>query len=351
MTDSIFHEGGPYRIKRTEGNEYSFSVTVPKDSEGRTSRQCPSSSCSPAYFKVKTGTGISGEPVEAYCPYCRHIANPSDFVTEEQIRYAKDIAINEANKGIEEMLNKSLGIGPSGRKKIGGGLLSVEMSYKSDTRSHVRHPLEEDLQRVVVCPFCTLDHAVFGLAVWCPDCGRDIFLTHIGAEYAVIRTILSDIDRRRETLGKRVATRDIENCLEDIVTIYEAVLRALLVRAWKARGKSDEDVISILRKDVGSRLQNPALSADIFGMQLDIDLFEGQTAETIEVFKQTFGKRHPITHNLGVVDRKYIATVLSAEREGRELRVTPDEIYQAITISLNILSSLHSRLFPNSPTN
>jgi hypothetical protein len=351
MTDSIFHEGGPYGCKRTEGNEYSFSISLPKDSEDRTARQCPSSSCSPAYFKIKNGTCISSDPVEAFCPYCRHIAGPSDFTTEEQIQYAEDLVMKEANKGVDRILRNSLGLGSSGTKKFGNSLLSVEMSYKSDTRLNVRYPFDEDLQRIVVCPHCSLDHAVFGLAAWCPGCGRDIFLTHVGAEYAVICTILSDIDRRRETLGKRVATRDIENCLEDIVSIYEAVLRALLVRSWKNKGKSDEEVVLLLKKDVGTRLQNPAFSSEIFRIQLDIDLFEGQTAETIEVFKRTLGKRHPITHNLGVVDRKYIATVLSAEREGRELRVTPDEINQAITISQSILSSLHGRLFLNSPAN
>src|SRR5690606_31294326 len=39
-----------------------------------------------------------------------------------------------------------------------------------------------------------------------------------------------------------------------------------------------------------------------------------------------FEKRHPITHNLGVIDRRYLEKAQRAEREGREIRITVVEI-------------------------
>jgi len=42
--------------------------------------------------------------------------------------------------------------------------------------------------------------------------------------------MLADIPRRRENLGRRIAAKDRKNCLEDTVSIFEAVLRALVRR-------------------------------------------------------------------------------------------------------------------------
>jgi len=91
----------------------------------------------------------------------------------------------------------------------------VEMSYKQGSPPHVHRPFEEELRRDLICPPCTLVHAVFGLATWCPDCGQDIFMVHVGKEFEVIRAMLGDVDRRRRELGPRVAARDIENALEE----------------------------------------------------------------------------------------------------------------------------------------
>jgi hypothetical protein len=63
-------------------------------------------------------------------------------------------------------------------------------------------------------------------------------MTHEEAEFSVTQTMLSDLQRRRDELGSRVASRDLGNCLEDVVTNYEAVLRALLVRSLRAQAFS-----------------------------------------------------------------------------------------------------------------
>ena len=75
------------------------------------------------------------------------------------------------------------------------------------------------------------------------------------------------------------------------------------------------------------------------------ELFEGFSNENLEQLCSTFDKRHPITHNLGVIDRKYLENAFAAEREGREIRVTVDEIKEAMSISFNALSALHAQLF------
>ena len=88
---------------------------------GRIARECPSSPCSPGYFKVTPGTGTTGGQEAAYCPYCRHEGEPDEFTTQEQLRDAKDIATQEAQGGIDDMIKDALALGSTGKKKIDGG--------------------------------------------------------------------------------------------------------------------------------------------------------------------------------------------------------------------------------------
>lgn len=344
MSDSIFNEGGPYGVRRTGGDQYTFNILIPKDEHGRIARQCPDERCSPGYFKVKSGTGITGGQEVAFCPYCRHSAEPGDFKTEEQLRYAKDVVLREAHKGVQDMMGNALGLGPSGSKKLGGGFLSIEMTYKPGSLPQVRRPIEDEIRRDVVCPHCGLDHAVFGIAVWCADCGQDIFLTHVQTEFAVISAMLSDIDRRQTALGHRVAARDLENCLEDVVSIFEAVLKALVTRHLKEAGATEEGIQSFLKKKIKNAFQSIDRCVEILKTEFDLDLFEGQSPDACRLLKDTFERRHPITHNLGIVDKKYLERVLSGDQEGREVRVSKVEVEVAIPTVLQLIRFVHSRL-------
>ncbi len=106
-----------------------MSITLPKDADGRIDRECPCNNCSPGYFKVKPGTGLSGMK-ESYCPYCRHATEPDDFHTKDQIRYAKDILSREAHAGVARMLQESLGLNSSGNRRLVDGLIKVDLKIE-----------------------------------------------------------------------------------------------------------------------------------------------------------------------------------------------------------------------------
>lgn len=343
MTRPIFREGGPHKIASTGPNKYSMSITIPPDEDGFLARECPNASCSPAYFKVKPGTGITGQ-IEAFCPYCHHCDKPSEFPTQEQLRYAKDIAIREAHKGIGGIIEDAFGLGPSRKKKIGGDFLSIEMSYEPGSLPSVRRPFEESLRRDVTCPTCSLEQAVFGLATWCADCGTDIFLTHVEAECNVLKKMLGDVKRRREELGARVAARDVENALEDIVSIFEAVLRALTRRKKLEEGVSEPEVAMLLKK-IGNGFQNVERSTKLTQELFNLDLLNGIDTADSEFLKVVFEKRHPITHNLGIIDRKYLDRVRSGELEGRDVPVSPEEVERAIEVGYQVIKNIHTQLF------
>lgn len=334
------------QAKKTGQDQYSMSVSIPKDEDGRSARECPNQECSPGYFKVTPGTGITGGQTIAYCPYCRKSAEPSDFHTKEQIRYAKDLVAREARIGIERAMREALGLGSGGKRRLVDGLISVDLEMKSSSPSHVWRPYEDILRRDLICPHCTLDHSVYGFGVWCPDCGKDIFTAHVQGEIRVIESIVGDIDRRKKELGARVAARDLENALEDLVSIFEATLKMEIRRHRKAKGDGD-DVIDVMMKKIGSRLQSVSNAFAITPEFCDGQSLCTPDCDDQKKLDRVFQKRHPITHNLGVVDRKYIDKVRSGEAEGTEVRVEKAEILETAQITHRILSDFHNKLFPS----
>jgi len=338
----LFRNGGPAGIRFLGGSRYSAEVSLPEDPGGLQSRECPEIGCSPGFFKVKCGTGIINQTV-AYCPYCRRCAEPKSFVTREQMRYARDLVTREAVVGAQRLTREILGLDGSGRRQLTKGLVSVRVEMKSNPVPLVRRPLHEELRRDVTCPHCGLYHSVYGLATWCADCGVDIFLTHIEAEFAVVAMALSDVDRRCRELGPRIAAKDLENCLEDVVSVHEAVLRVFARRLLSMNGEAGESIDGKLKR-FGNGFQNVSRGCGFFDKELSISLIDAVGDDGLAALGRTFHKRHPITHNLGVIDRKYLEQSQSAGSEGKEVRVSAQEITMAIEACMKMFSMLQEKV-------
>lgn len=345
MTHDIFKSGGPHQIRKTGPQQHEFSISLPPDRDGRVARECPESTCSPGEFKITPRTGISGGQKESFCPYCRKTAAPTDFTTEEQIRYAKEVVAAQAHEGMQKALGKAFGLNSRGKRSLTkGGPIDVTIEMKHGRKPLVRRPYADVLKRDVVCPCCGLDHSVYGLATYCPDCGADIFSTHILGEIRMIHTALMDVTRRERELGERIAAKDVENALEDLVSIFEAVLKRE-VRASLNTGNRTAEEIDIRMKKIGSRLQSVSFAREnLDGLcGASIDFFDsGRLSQLDDLFQ----KRHPITHNLGVIDRAYLKRISSLEKEGREIRVSKQEVSEACTTVFELLETLHLLLFP-----
>ena len=340
MSKSFLDDGGDFQTRKVGPDQYEMHIPIPTE-DGLAGRECPNAECSPGYFMVKLGTGITEGQVLAYCPYCRQEGEPNDFTTQAQIDYALGVLKNELVKGIDKSIQKALGLGSSHKKTYGSGMFKMEMSYKPGTPDYVPRPLEEELRRDIICPNCGLEHAVFGLATWCPDCGKDIFICHVDTEFEVIQRVLSVLDKRREELGARVAGRDIENGLEDVVSVFEAVLKIITKKHLANNGISHDEIIRRLEKNRNS-YQNTNSAEETFRAQTGSDLFHNISKDEVETLRTIFEKRHPITHNLGIVDKKYLERVHTGDTEGREIRVTAQEVEIAIGISRKIISSVYN---------
>jgi hypothetical protein len=341
MSKPLFRSGGPLNIRRVSRDRYMANITLSTDEDGLLARSCSDSECAPGYFKVKPGTGITSPQELAYCPYCAKPAPPNDFATKAQIEYGKALMLEEAKDGVSRLVKDTFGLDSGGRRKLAGGFISMEMRFEPMPKRHVHRPVEEELRRDITCPHCGLVHAVFGLAFSCPDCGKDIFLTHVREELQVVAKILSAVPQRRAALGARVAARDVENALEDVVSIFETTMKLVTRRVLLQRGKTSEAVAEILRAKVRSKFQSVRLAAELYGEVIGGDLFACLSDVEKNALEQTLEKRHPITHNLGVVDRKYLERAASNAAEGSEVRVTPEEILAAVGLVERVVSAAY----------
>ncbi len=346
MSDSIFREGGPHNIKRTGLNNFTMDIKIPPDEDGYVGKECPHNDCSPAYFKVKLGTGITEKQEKIFCPYCRHAAAPDEFHTDAQKDYAKNILMQEVEQGAARMIRDAFGLDSSGKRKLGGGFLSIEMSLERPKARSIGRPIEEELRRDVLCPHCGLEHAVFGLATWCSDCGKDIFMVHVAEEFRVIQKILGDVDTRKAKLGARVAARDVENALEDTVSIFEAVSKIITRSYLRSQQKDPQEIEEVFNKQIRNSYQNISTAIEAFRKYTGAELFDGFSDQEVQMLKSLFEKRHPITHNLGVVDRKYLGKAMSGDLEGREVRVLVSEVMEAIDLCLRALQNAYSKTMP-----
>lgn len=321
-----------------------LSISIPLDSDGMFGNECPCSGCSPGYFKIRPRTGVSETDELIYCPYCQHDDTSDNFTTEDQFRFADESAEKVIVSEMDKLVADSLGLDKSGKRKYGNEFFSLEVGFDPGPQRFVERPLEQELRRDIICPSCGLEHSVYGLAFYCPDCGSDIFTTHVAEELKTLELILNEVEGRREKLGPRIAAKDIENVLEDVVSIFEASLKALVLRKLRQRGESDEAISKIFNRSIRNGFQNPEKAKRILEELFSANLFRSTSKKEYEMLVEAFEKRHPITHNLGVVDRKYLSRLKSGQLVGEDIRIELSEIEEAMRISLDVITDVHGEL-------
>jgi len=102
-----------------------------------------------------------------------------------------------------------------------------------------------------------------------------------------------------------------------------------------------EDVEASLRK-VGNAFQNVARVGEMLSNILAVSMLPA--APWVEL-GASFDKRHPITHNLGAADRKYLERAQSTECEGGEIRITASEVAITLDHVQAAVSAVDGQLF------
>lgn len=292
-----------------------ISVTLLKDEEGFTGRECPGPDCL-GYFKVQFGTGLKGEGLPCNCPYCGFVESHSKFATPAQIEFLKSVAMNRITEALIKDL-KAMEFNHPPRGAFGIGL-----SLKVEGRSHpIKYYHEKQLETVVICEQCTLRYAIYGLFGFCPDCGthNSLQILKKNFELAGKQIILAG------TVEAEMAEYLINDALENAVSSFDGFGREICrVRAAASSNPAKAEGLSF------QNLVNAKRQIDqFFGFNFSVAV----KPEEWNFACRCFQKRHLLAHRMGVIDEAYVKTANDPQAViGRKVSIEPNEVATLITI-------------------
>jgi hypothetical protein len=295
------------------GNQ--VSVPINPDEDGYLGRECPAEECL-GYFKVTPGTGIK-DLAPCHCPYCGHTGDNNTFWTQEQLEYAKSVALRD----IAEALHKDLKSMEFDHRPRGGFGIGISLKFTHGAPQPIKYYKEKELETHVTCDNCTLRYAIYGVFGWCPACGI----------HNSIQILMKNLELSRKELAlaesadKEFAHHLTGDALENVVSAFDSFGREICAR--KAADIQFQNLAS-------ARLRVQDTFALDFADVLALDEWESVC--------RVFQKRHLLAHKLGVVDEDYVKKSNDPQAIlGRKVSISRDEV--VATISL--IETLGKRLF------
>ena len=297
-------------MRNLRGIGNTISVRIERDKDGFTGRECPNEECE-GYFKIEFGTGLEDGGLPCHCAYCGHEGSHDEFSTNEQIEYAKSIALRQVADAIHKDLKKL----EFKQKPIGMFGIGVSMKVRRGTPPRIHYYREKELETEIVCTTCTLRYSVYGVFAFCPDCGQHNSFQILKKNLEITEKMLALASGKEEEIEEKL----IENALEDCVSAFDGFGRELCrIHAEKASNPAQAPRVSF------QNLENARTRVrDLFGFDFGSSLAE----ETWVDIGRLVQKRHLIAHKLGVVDEDYMRkTGDSTVTKGRKIRIDSSEV-------------------------
>jgi len=320
---------------------FNISVPIQPDEEGMVGRECPEQNCE-KYFKVKNGTGIVNNPA-MYCPYCSYRGVPREFFTKEQIEYAKSIAVRHVTDMIGRELKKLE------RHSFKGPFFSMNIKVKSQP-APIRYYVEKQLQENIVCENCKCEYAIYGIFAVCPDCGQhnifqifskniDLIMKQLCLEDELYRKFGETNRAEIDSLMKDIKGKTVENACEDAVTVFETFCK----RVYELNNHNAVNPALVLQ---GNPFQSLDRAKEVFFSQFNFDIFHGLTADEIDKLYLLFNKRHILTHNLGIIDQRFLVnTGLRQDILNHKVEISKQEVITSLSTLSKISEAIRNNLF------
>lgn len=276
----------------------SATVGIPVSPDGTVGRKCPS--CR-RYFKVDAQR--LGTIERMSCPYCGNEAPRDEFLTLDQLRRIRSAFARLAMDEVAKMLDKAF----LPLQRTSG---PVQIRYE---RGRVELPplltyLEEETVREKTCGACGGRSALYGIALFCPFCGRRDSLESFVESIEVARALLAaaadlPAPQRQILQAKGGEDRLAENALGDVVTAFEVFCRS---RVEEVKGAAALQTLQAKHgRNVFQRLDE---AIPIMEAQLGTRLSTALSASEWNELRLAFASRHVLTHNLGIADAHYVAS-------------------------------------------
>jgi hypothetical protein len=255
------------------------------------------------------------------------------YHTQSQIEWIESMISRDIAIAFHNIVKSSFKTTPPTPK----GMFSISITCKPGHLPSVRHYVEEKLKRSVVCDDCGYNYAVYGISFHCPLCGKGNLLQHLNRSANTIKVLLEEHERISQERGPEVGRHMVGNALEDVVGLFEGFLKHIYQYEIKRRLPTEEAASKIAK--IRADFQRLEGAEALFSQDLGFALFAECPQKDRTFLQEQFLKRHVLTHNLGLIDAKYIQKAEVYEKQGAELDIKPIDVLGALEIVVRIVTS------------
>ena len=193
------------------------------------------------------------------------------------------------------------------------------------------------------CTICGREYGVYALALFCPDCGSPNVALHFRREIELVGEQVALADELDGKGKVEMAYRLMGNAHEDVLTAFEATLKAVHAHLVRTHLPEQADKLTG-KKIVGNAFQNVERGRKLFA-RLGLDPFEGLSDDEIAHIRLNAEKRHVLGHNLGVADEHYASFAEDLE-PGETVTLIGEDVRRFGALCLNVVERLDDSLVP-----
>jgi hypothetical protein len=289
---------------------FRLGVAMPVDEDGLWPMRCPEHP-EDHFFKIEVTQKLDegdaepeAEESPLYCAYCGHAADLWDFAPEQHARMmaaASAAAEQYAASMLDDILGKAFG----GRSQSSSRRSGISIEFKPGTPPRRRSLPEvgevEETRRTMQCQVCSEVAAVYGLAIYCPNCGQLAPAQQFAELVRMHRDGLAALDDLPEQAKRALAESGVlganyENTIKDGFAALETYLRA----------RFEAEAPDVPLKGKGNVFQRLDDAADLYRDHLHVDLPRLLSESGWEHLKQAAAMRHVLVHNSGIVDARFL---------------------------------------------
>lgn len=271
---------------------FTLTVAMPTGDDGLLPLVCP---VEPDHrFKVRVIQSSGESPSDCHCPYCGHTAPTWDFMPAQMAR------VQEATAGFGEQYLQQLFSDVFGHMARRNSGLSYRPGTLPPTRSLPTYEIEPT-RRSMTCLHCGETFAVYGLAIYCPECGQLAPQQQLAELIRVQRDRLAALERlddntRRDLKEAGVFTANYESTFKDGFTALETYLK----------NRFQREATNVTKQPSSTTFQRLDETNALYIAHVGVDLRQRAGQPLWDELQQAAAIRHVLVHNSGVIDGKFL---------------------------------------------
>jgi uncharacterized Zn finger protein (UPF0148 family) len=285
---------------------FKLSLSMPQDENGLMMLACPREQDHRFAVRIKF-EGPDAD--EIHCPYCGHRDYANEFLTDDAKRRLQEAAQAATILFVQQ--------------QFAGSGFRFEPSPMPQTIFTYE---QEKTRRTMHCDRCNEPVAVFGMAMFCPGCGRNAPAAEFAEMLEVERRTISALTALPTDMRADMeAGGSLGRILDDSVKNTGGALEVFLKAVFYERVPNAETVLKAAKMQ-GNVFQRLGDVETLYRNHLAIDLPVVLGADWSTLL-ESMAARHVLVHTSGIVDQKYLDRVPgSALRIGQRITVSTTQV-------------------------